>query len=149
MPNEKEERRKPGFLMFRNKFGQVTVAYEKRGANIFVGFSFCNPIDFNHPRKYRLFRGQSIALRRLKNPKQWVMIPDNSINYAKDNVHWMFRRYVLEFMSDILETTGPRSYRGKRKNNKFLNWFTPFLSLEFEKHDNKSWKLKSGYEIIV
>ena len=111
------------FLKFRNEFGQVTVAYEKEEKLFKLGASFCNPKDFNLPRKTRVARGEGIALSRLqKTPLV--------LHYAENGNHEKFRKAVLMLVAKERKGLGIKKYHGKEEKAKFDCWFKKFLEKE-------------------
>jgi len=120
---------KISFLKFRNTHGEVLVAYKETENGIHAGYAFCNPADFNLPRKIRIVKGHGIAVSRIEGS---VLMPCHVSAFEGKHAHAEFRNYMLEFALNqkavIVDT-----YRGAATKNRFQEWFVPFMELERKK----------------
>jgi len=90
------------FLRYRNDSGEVIVAY-KENENIpgfHAGYAFCNPCDFNLPRKVRLAKGHGLATWRMRNYA--VPIPPFAPETAEEYTHHMFRKHMWNGFRHLL-----------------------------------------------
>lgn len=128
---------KTSFLKFRNKHGQMLVAYKKEGSTFRAGTAFCNPKDFNLPRRERVLKGQRYALGRMEKDNRCVTlsgIPENLLHDITGAQHLELREYIFNCITDMARAVprGARHYRGESDKCEFRKWFIPFVELECE-----------------
>lgn len=136
------EERRISFLKYRNTYGHMTVAYREIDGSFYAGVSFCNPCDFNIPRRRRVLHGQGLAISRIEKDSSCLVIPNTlGANFDDDDAGAMqlskLRLFIFEFVADNVTKAGVKAYNGKPEKNEFNKWFPLFVEEELKKLEKK------------